>query len=135
MNPSLGANRNYQQGVYDAPENRAVNPALIGRELQGTLQDLRQTYKDDPNALRAIGDLEKGLEQVRFGETASPELADRIGRVVLPEWESFEVQMRRKLEESGAGQAKTATPDKVPAGYDANVQEYTRKLSNGSVAK
>ena len=47
------------------------------------------------------------------------------------EWESFEVQMRRKLEESGAGQAKTAAPDKVPAGYDANVQEYTRKLSNG----
>ncbi len=50
---------------------------------------------------------------------------------MLPEWESFEVQLRRKLEESGAGQAKTAAPDKVPAGYDANVQEYSRKLSNG----
>jgi len=50
---------------------------------------------------------------------------------VLPQWESFEVQLRRKLEENGSGQAKTAAPDKVPAGYDANVQEYSRKLSNG----
>ncbi len=135
VNPALGANRNYPQGVYDAPENRAANPGMVERELQSTLQDLRQTYKDDPNALRSIGDLEKGLEQVRFGDTASPELADRIDRVILPEWESFEVQLRRELEASGAGQAKATTPDKVPPGYDANVEEYTRKLSTGSVAK
>jgi hypothetical protein len=129
--PRLGANRNYPQGAYDAPENRSINPALVGREVEGTLRDLQQTFRDDPDAERAIGDLEKQLEQIRFGETASPELAERINRTVLPEWESFEVQLRRKLEESGAGQAKTAAPDKVPAGYDANVQEYSRKLSNG----
>jgi len=131
VNPSLGANRNYPQGVYDAPENRDVNPALIGREVDRILQDLRTTFRDDAEAERALADLEKQLEQVRFGETASPELAERISRTVLPQWESFEVQLRRKLEESGAGQAKTAAPDKVPAGYDANVQEYSRKLSNG----
>jgi hypothetical protein len=135
VNPALGANRNYPQGVYDTPENRGVDPALTQRELQSTLQDLRQTFKDDPNTLRSIGDLERGLEQVRFGDTASPELADRIGRVILPEWESFEVQLRRELEETGAGQAKATTPDKVPPGYDANVQEYTRKLSTASGAK
>jgi hypothetical protein len=58
-------------------------------------------------------------------------LVERISRTVLPQWESFELQLRQKLEASGAGQAKTAAPDKVPAGYDANVQEYSRKLSNG----
>jgi hypothetical protein len=131
VNPSLGANRNYPQGVFDAPENRNINPALIGRETDRILQDLRTTFRDDPDAERALADLQKGLEQVRFGDTASPELAERISRTVLPQWESFEVQLRRKLEESGAGQAKTAAPDKVPAGYDANVQEYSRKLSNG----
>lgn len=113
------------------PENRDVSPALVGQDIQRTLQDLKQTFKDDQDAVRAIGDLEKGLEQLRMGETASPELSDRIGRVVLPEWESFEVQLRRKLDESGVGQAKTGASDKIPPGYAGNVQEYTRKLSNG----
>jgi hypothetical protein len=131
VNPGLGANRNYPQGMYDAPENRAINPALIGREVQGTLRDLQQALRDDPDAEKALADLEKQLEQVRFGETASPELAERISRTVLPQWDSFEVQLRRKLEESGAGQAKTAAPDKIPPGYDANVQAYTKKLSDG----
>jgi hypothetical protein len=131
VNPSLGANRNYPQGAFDAPENRGVSPALIGRETDRILQDLRATFRDDPDAERALADLQKDLEQVRFGETASPELAERISRTVLPQWESVEVQLRRKLEESGAGQAKTAAPDKVPPGFDANVQEYSRKLSNG----
>jgi len=131
VNPSLGANRNYPQGAYDTPENRAINPALIGREVQGTLRDLQQSLRDDPDAERALADIQKELEQLRFGETASPELAERLNRTVLPQWDSFEVQLRRKLEESGAGQAKTAAPDKVPAGYDANVQAYTKKLSNG----
>ncbi len=127
----MGANRNYPQGIYDAPENRNVSPALIGREAEGTLRDLQQAFRDNPEAERALADLEKGLEQVRFGDTASPELSERISREVLPQWESFEVQLRRELEKTGAGQAKTAAPDKVPAGYDANVQEYSRKLSNG----
>ena len=131
IDPRLGADRQYPIGYYDAPENRNVNPSAIGREADRALNDLRQVLKDDPNALRALNDLQKDLEQVRFGETASPELGERIGRVVLPEWESFEVQLRRKLEEDGSGQAKATSPDKVPAGYDSNVQEYTRRLSNG----
>ena len=51
--------------------------------------------------------------------------------MILPEWESFEVQLRRELEKDGVGQAKATSSDKVPPGYDQNVQEYTRRLSNG----
>ena len=66
---------------------------------------------------------------MQIGDIASPELAQRISRTILPQLETLEVQLRRDLEEKGAGQARSAAIDKVPAGYGEAWQEYTRKLS------
>jgi hypothetical protein len=68
---------------------------------------------------------------MQVGETASPELADRINRTILPKLAEFEVQLRRNIEEKGGGNARAGAPDRVPEGYQAPVEEYSRKLSKG----
>ncbi|MBV8841486.1 MAG: hypothetical protein JO307_01635, partial [Bryobacterales bacterium] len=127
--PRLGMNRQYPLGIYDVPDERNVQPGQVGRDIQRQLQDLRAQYKDDPDIARQVSQMQAELDKMQVGDIASPELAQRISRTILPQLETLEVQLRRELEEKGTGQARSAANDKVPAGYGEAWQEYTRKLS------
>ena len=118
--------------MYDVPDPQyAANPVQAGRDMQRQLDEIRRAVKDDPNLSRQVADVQQALDQTKIGEIASPELAERIARTVLPKLEGLEVEVRRANEEKGVGQARAGVTDKVPAGYQPQVEEYTRKLSNG----
>ena len=129
--PRLGVNRQYPRGVYDVPDERNVPPGQVGREFQRQLQDLRQMYKDDPNVSKQIAEMQAELDKMQIGDIASPELAQRISRTILPQLETLEVQLRRDMEEKGTGQARSAASGKIPDGYGEAWSEYTRKLASG----
>ncbi|HEY4363186.1 MAG TPA: hypothetical protein VGN17_19610 [Bryobacteraceae bacterium] len=129
--PQLGPNRFNAPGVYDAPEIGNVSPSQVIRGVQQQIDQLRQQVKDDPNAARLLQELEASLNNMQVGQTASPELAERISRTVLPKLDEFEVLLRRNIEEKGGGNARAGAPDRVPDGFQAPVEEYSRKLSKG----
>jgi hypothetical protein len=109
----------------------AASPATQGRDMQRQLDEIKRAVKDDPNLSRQVSEVQQALDQTKIGDIASPELAERIARVVLPKLEGLEVEVRRADEQKGVGQARAGLTDKVPAGYQPQVEEYTRKLSNG----
>jgi hypothetical protein len=129
--PRLGPNRQNLPGNYEAPDLANVAPGQVIRGVQQQIDQLRQQVKDDPNAAKLLQELEASLTSMQVGATASPELAERISRTVLPKLDEFEVLLRRNIEEKGGGNARAGAPDKVPEGYQAPVEEYSRKLSKG----
>jgi hypothetical protein len=110
---------------------RQVNPNQVARDAARELSELRTQFKDDPDVLKQITDLEREVERLETGDTAGPELQQRLNRTILPNLETLEVQLRRQAEEKGNGQVRSGATDKVPAGYTDQVAEYFRKLSKG----
>jgi hypothetical protein len=130
--PRLGLGRFNQQGAYDLPDQMlGVNPAQIARDAVRELSELRTQFKDDPDVLKQITDLEREVERLETGDTAGPELQQRLNRAILPNLETLEVQLRREADEKGNGQVRSGSTDKVPEGYTSAVAEYFRKLSKG----
>ncbi len=105
--------------------NRAVQEA--GRALN----DLRQQYKDNPDVSRQITDVEREISRLQVGDISSQELQNRLNRVVLPNLEALELQLRREAEKSDGDQVRSGSTDRVPPGYVDAVAEYFRKLSKG----
>ena len=92
---------------------------------------MRQQYKDNPDMVRQIGDLEHEISRLQVGDISSQELQNRLNHEILPNLESLEVQLRREAEKSDGDQVRSGTTDRVPAGYTDAVAEYFRKLSKG----
>ena len=140
--PQGGANRQYGQGmrfgrympegVYDNPLQRPVDPSEAVRNDARDLNDMKQLFKDNPDVQKEIADVEREIQKLSFGDIASPELQQRINRVVLPNLQALEVKLRRQVEEQGGGQVRSGATDKVPAGFSDAVAEYFRKLSKGN---
>ena len=130
--PRLGYGRFNQQGAYDLPDKMGqINPNQVARDAARELSELRTQFKDDPEVFKQISDLEREVERLETGDTAGPELQQRLNRTILPNLETLEVQLRRQAEEKGNGQVRSGATDKVPAGYTDQVAEYFRKLSKG----
>ena len=130
--PRLGNGRFNNQGAYDVPDQfGAPNTGQIARDAARELNELRMQFKDDPDVLKQITDLEREVQKLGTGDTAGPELQQRLNRTILPNLETLEVQLRRQAEEKGNGQVRSGSMDKVPAGYTDAVAEYFRKLSRG----
>jgi hypothetical protein len=65
----------------------------------------------------------------------NPALVEQMRAQLLPVLEQLELKLRRDLEGKEAnGEARSATPDRVPSGYSEQVAEYFRRLSKGSAA-
>lgn len=60
-----------------------------------------------------------------------PELQERLRREILPSIEQLELQLRRKLDGTAAGQVRNPSAEKIPPGYGDKVAEYRRRLSQG----
>ncbi len=126
-----GYGRFQPEGLYDVPDERNVNPGSIARDAQLQLGDLKDRFKDNPDALREVSDLANQIQKMQMGETASPELDQRISREILPRLEALEVRLRRQIDEQETGQVRSGGNERVAPGYTDAVAEYFRKLSKG----
>ena len=92
---------------------------------------MKDRFKDNPDALREVSELSGQIQKMQMGETASPELDQRISREILPRLEALEVRLRRQIDEQETGQVRSGASDRAAPGYTDAVAEYFRKLSKG----
>jgi hypothetical protein len=126
-----GFGRFQPEGFYDVPEVGSGDPGSVARDAQLQLNDLKDQFKDNPDALREINDLNGQIRNMQTGQTASPELDSRINREILPKLEALETRLRRQIDEAETGQVRSGAADRVAPGYTDAVAEYFRKLSKG----
>jgi hypothetical protein len=134
-NVNTGNNKFDQTGRrVNAPDN-TLNPADTERIIRQGMQELnqlRQSAKNDPAALREIQDLVKEMQQLdpsRF--PGNPEMVEQLHSQVLNDVDKLELQIRRNTDDPQTGQVRTSKPPTVPPGYQDAVAEYFRQLGKG----
>jgi hypothetical protein len=134
-NMNTGNNKFDQSGGRaNAPDN-TLNPADSERIIHQGLQELnqlRQSAKNDPAALREIQDLVKEMQQLdpsRF--PGNPEMVEQLHAQVLNDVDKLELEIRRNTDDPQVGQVRTSKAATVPLGYQDAVAEYYRQLSKG----
>ena len=126
-----GFGRFQPEGFYDVPDVQGTDPGSVARDAQLQLNDLKDQFKDNPDAQHEINDLNGQIQRMQMGSTASPELDARINREILPKLEALETRLRRQIDEAETGQVRSGSTDRVAPGYTDAVAEYFRKLSKG----
>ena len=74
----------------------------------------RQQYKDNPDVSRQITDVERDISRLQVGDISSQELQNRLTRVVLPNLEALELQLRKEAEKSDGDQVRSGSPTASP---------------------
>lgn len=132
IDPRDSYGRYNPQGLYQNTEPlTGTDEAQSMQDARRMLDEMRQYFRDNQDVATQIGDLQRELQKINVGDVASPELQQRIGRTILPQLETLEVQMRRELANEDAGQVRSGGAERAPAGYAESVAEYFRKLSQG----
>jgi hypothetical protein len=99
------------------------------RNTLQSLQQLQQQYRNDPATAHDIGQLIQQLRQLDpYTYANDPMLSQRIQAAILPAAEQVEMELRRKVEETG-GSVRSPGTEKVPPGYSGATAEYFKKLS------
>jgi hypothetical protein len=99
------------------------------RNTLQSLQQLQQQYRNDPATAHDIGQLIQQLRNLDpYTYANDPMLAQRIQAAVLPAAEQVEMELRRKVDETG-GSVRSPGTEKVPPGYSGATAEYFKKLS------
>ncbi|HEX9199561.1 MAG TPA: hypothetical protein VF865_08370 [Acidobacteriaceae bacterium] len=125
----------YSSTRSSAPPRIGANPADTERVVQQGLSELNQLRamaKGDPAAEKQIQDLVKEMQKLdpsRF--VGNPAMVEELHTKVLNDVDKLELQLRRDPNAPSAGQARTAGPPTVPAGYEDAVAEYYRRLGKG----
>lgn len=122
--PQVGDRQVPQQQFGQAQIERAYTDSL--RELRGLREQLGANPETRAEIDRLIAEMQR-LDPARF--PGNPALVDKMRTQILPSLEALELQLRRQMEEGQGGQARTASSDRMPAGYAGAVAEYFRKLS------
>jgi hypothetical protein len=118
-----------------APQ-QGPNPANTQAQIdQGLnlLNQVRAVVQDSPEAraqLQALVDQMRNLDPSRF--PGNPGLVEQMHQQLVSEVDALELQLRHQLEEKQGGTIRNTDPTKVPAGYQASVAEYYRKLSGSA---
>jgi len=92
---------------------------------------MQQQAHGDPNATRDVNNLIRDFRQFDpYNLNNDPLLSERI-QAALGNIEQVEMELRRKVEQSGGGDGSVRSPGSEPApqGYSDAVAEYFRKLS------
>jgi len=115
------------------PHNGQIGDAPIpaGEAFRQSLQDMNQLREFMKQHPEFAGDMLQLMHALNPAYSNDAELSQRINKEVLPGIERLELELRRKLDESAAGQVRSAGSEKVPAGYSDAIAEYFRKLSKG----
>jgi hypothetical protein len=94
------------------------------------LTRLQKSVTDDPEAQRQVDDLVRSMQRLdprRF--PGNPAMLDELYARVLSGVDRLELQLRHEPAESQPGQVRSDNPAPMPAGYQAAVAEYFRRLS------
>jgi hypothetical protein len=119
-------------GQAVAPQ-QGPNPADAQREIdQGLnlLNQVRAVVQDSPEArqqLQSLIDQMRTLDPRRF--PGNPALVEQMHQQLVSGVDALELQLRRQLDQTQGGTIRNPDPAKVPAGYQASVADYYRKLS------
>jgi len=131
-NVNTGNNKFDQTARHaNAPDNIPA-PADAERTIRQGLQELnqlRQSAKNDPSALREIQDLVKEMQQLdpsRF--PGNPAMVEQLHTQVLNDVDKLELQLRRNSDDQQPGQVRTSKTPTVPTSYQDAVAEYYRRL-------
>jgi hypothetical protein len=140
------ASGNYTQGGgwrngdrMPRPGSNPVAPAdaeRIYRDSMRQLSMLRQEIQKNPDLNKELGgdlqQLMRDMQNINPTQMAgNPAVIDDIRTQILPALQSLELQLRRKLEGSQAGQVRSGAAERIPQGYGDAVAEYFRRLSKG----
>lgn len=144
-NAAGGYRYQYGNGGFDLGNTHIVgqavapqagpNPADTQRAIQQDLDALNRLHPalpQDADTQRAIQDLirmTQGLDPSRF--PGNPAMLAEMHQQLLSSVDALELQIRKKLDDSQGGQIRGRAPEPAPAGYDAAVAAYFRKLSGG----
>jgi hypothetical protein len=133
---TLGEMRGMYRSGDSIPEQGAINNQGLERAVRDSMRELSQMRSElrEATGPELQQELDDALNELRKYDPAKisedPLLANRIRNTVLPAIEQLELQLRRKLEGSGA-EARAASADRIPPGYADAIAEYFRKLSRG----
>ena len=111
--PTAESRRVYQEGVNE-------------------LSKLRKSVADDPEARRQVDELVRAMQRLdprRF--PGNPAMVDELYARVLSGVDKLELQLRHEPADSQPGQVRSDNPAPMPAGFQAAVAEYFRRLSKG----
>ncbi len=121
------------QGGQAAAPQQGPNPADTQRQIEqglNLLNQVRAAVQESPEAKREVESL---IEQMRKLDTGGfpdkPAMVEQMHQQLVSQVDALELQLRRQLDENQGGTIRNADPSKVPAGYQASVAEYYRKLS------
>lgn len=121
-------------GAWD-PRNGPVRPEDFTNQYTQTLQSLRQLQQQtqgDPAMAQDVQALIRDMQRLNPNTYANdPLLAERIQAALISNVQQVEMQLRRKVDDSGSGSVRSPGGEKVPQGYADAVAEYYRKLSKG----
>ena len=85
---------------------------------------------DDPAARRQVDDLIRSMQKLdpkRF--PGNPAMVDELYARVLSGVDRLELQLRHEPDDTLPEQVRADSPQPVPAGYEAPVADYFRRLS------
>ena len=122
------------QGPWRAGAETPLRPEDLARTYRGTVDSLGRLapqLRDDPSTARDVRDLMRDLGNFDpLFSTNDPLLRQRID-AALAGAEQVEMELRRKVDESGGGEGTVRSPsaERVPQGYQDAVADYFRKLS------
>jgi hypothetical protein len=123
-------------GGRAADPRQGPNPADTESKIEqgvNLLNQVRSAVQDSPEAraqLQALIDQMRNLDPKRF--PGNPAQVEQMHQQLVSEVDAIELQLRRQLDENQGGTIRNTDPTKVPAGYQASVAEYYRKLSTAT---
>jgi len=144
VNPGGGYNRGpvyggmntgnnvYNYGQMPSPPDGYANPVpeQAYRDSIAQLDQLRQSAKDDPDALRQVQDLIREMQRLdpsRF--PGNPAMVEELHNRVLGDVDKLELQLRRATDAKQSGQVHNSESQPVPPGYEDAVADYFRRLA------
>jgi hypothetical protein len=131
---NLDTGNNTPHGGVAAPSNSP--PVFDQHSYDDTLRSLnqlRQSVRDDPESAKQVQQLIQEMAKLdpsRF--PGNPALVEQLHSQVLADVDKLELQLRRQLDDSEAGQVRSGDTKSVPQGYEESVAEYYRRLSKNN---
>jgi hypothetical protein len=125
-------NNIYNYGQMPSPPDGYANPApqQAYRDSMAQLDQLRQSVKEDPDALREVQDLIREMQKLdpsRF--PGNPAMIEELHNRVMADVDKLALEIRRTSEGKQSGQVHGTDSQPVPAGYEDAVADYFRRLS------
>jgi hypothetical protein len=106
------------------------DPEQVYRQGLRDLDQLRRSVGEDPVTRRQVDELIRSMENLdprRFA--GNPAMVEELYASVLSGVDRLELQLRHEPDNARPGDVRSDSPPPMPAGYEAAVGEYFRRLS------